>query len=476
MALLKVMNVGQFPNVTQQTSPSNLPPTDCDKIPRDRVLDRYNCENEAFRRKFEPEPSRHGVTPPLPSTPNFAPRQFMPMESMPTMPTEPTGPYPVAESAPSGKFQIMYRPDQEAQAPPVEARLPSDMQYPTEGVLNKAYAAYEDARKGGDRDKIEAAFIDYRDAYDAYNKETPLANKLELIAYEVGHDSTSAFTGGAEGYRDRQKERIDMMEKLWPDWYKSRLEWGILSVTGGQPEWYLKLKEGAWTLVDLAMQIAPFLPYARGAAGAVRPFVLTPGRSMQFPMPGVVSPGIPKMRAPAPTSKTIWQRYNQQLQYPSGAPAVPSIDTSPMPSLPTMTAPTPVPVPTPGGQWWQQREIKAAPALPSKTLWQRYNQQLQFPSLAPAVPSIDTRSIPTSMQPQPMTVPQQAQPTSMAPQVETQSAGGGQCPPGQFPDGQGGCRSSVSSVPGIPGGIPTGGAPAGGIPFAMTGYYRVVNL
>jgi hypothetical protein len=52
-----VMNLGQVrPSIT--TTGGSFPPlrSPCDDIPANRLLDRYNCENEEFRRKFQPPP------------------------------------------------------------------------------------------------------------------------------------------------------------------------------------------------------------------------------------------------------------------------------------------------------------------------------------------------------------------------------------------------------------------------------------
>lgn len=52
------------------------------------------------------------------------------------------------------------------------------------------------------------------------------------------------------------------------------------------------------------------------------------------------------------------------------------------------------------------------------------------------------------------------------PTVSTAPTGPGRCPPGQFWDGRQ-CRGSVTTLPGLPGGLPSGG---GATPFVMSGF------
>lgn len=61
-----VWNLGQLPFTNIGPTPSSYTLlSECEQIPKDRLLDRYNCEQAEFRRKFEPRPSSHGTAPPL---------------------------------------------------------------------------------------------------------------------------------------------------------------------------------------------------------------------------------------------------------------------------------------------------------------------------------------------------------------------------------------------------------------------------
>lgn len=370
---------------------------------------------------------------------------------------------------------------------------PTNMGYASDAAVSAAYNRYQDAFKSGNQSDINGAFSDYKAAADKAAAEQPLRDQMEDMAKQVQDSvmtqANAPFlvtanrnpTFDKEAAKAREEMLIAKMEKTWPGWYQGYLDWKVYQYTGGQPEWYRNLKEGAASALEVAMDVLPFLPYIRGAGGMIRPWVPTPGRSpVPTPAPRPApTPSLPPARPMVPTTAAgqwwqnreqppppvatpsasqVWQRYNQAIQsqgasMPSAPPMVPSVDVR---SLPPMSVRQAIPIQTWfGGQRPGELQFKPAITAPPSQM----------------VPSIDTRTFqpqpqPTGMAPAP-SAPETT--TAMAPPpVATPSGGGGgagQCPPGQFWDGRQ-CRGSVSmpagGVPGGAPGTPTGGAPSGG--------------
>lgn len=191
--------------------------------------------------------------------------------------------------------------------------------YESEHNLATTYAAYMDAFKTGDKAKTETAFAAYRDAYDAYNEETPLRTELERIADEVRMNYSSGDLPGAkEAHRIWMQGRLDAMEKLWLGWYKAHLDWEMYQYTGGQPEWHRNLKESGASLLDIALQVLPFLPYVKGAAVATRGALQ---RLPRLPLPAAATPSMPKTPVMTPGGRSVIQPARYPVVNESGKPA-----------------------------------------------------------------------------------------------------------------------------------------------------------
>jgi hypothetical protein len=193
-------------------------------------------------------------------------------------------------------------------------------EYASENSLVTAQKAYQDAFASRDQARIDKAFDEYKKAYDAYQEEGPVREELEKLDY----DSMTALHQQNE---ERYKELVAKMEDLWPGWHKAHLDWKVYQVTGGQPEWYRKLKEGAASTFNVALQVAPLIPAARGiripsgaAAPPSRPPVATPSVAVPKTMP-VAAPGIPSVMQPS--RYPVVQPSQAQAAAPALAPGRP---------------------------------------------------------------------------------------------------------------------------------------------------------
>ena len=200
-----------------------------------------------------------------------------------------------------------------------------------------------------------AAFRNYRKAYEEYQRAMELARELEPIFrnyentfYDLHLDPGGRAPGINEALKERMKEYLSEMERLWPGWYEGRREWDKFERTGGKPDWYLDLEKKGQAAVGLALSL---LPLAQGVRGGVRfpggrPSVPTIRVSTGArPQPGIViqtgpqpvypfrpgdvlrKPLIPTapsvatsaaVKIPMGTPESLWQRPPAGIKMPMG--------------------------------------------------------------------------------------------------------------------------------------------------------------
>lgn len=201
--------------------------------------------------------------------------------------------------------------------------------YETENALDRARRAYNEAVSRRDPASIERTYSDYRSAYERQVSETPVRDRLERLL----EDFRSRTAPGDEASRRSLEAE---MERLWPGWFKSRLDWEIYGLTGGKPAWYRSLEEAGAGAANIALQL---LPFARGvrlqtrpASGAFRPPVATRAAARLQPATARVPVAQPPVFATAPTVPAAAPGAPSPSRPPSFWPAGPPV---PAPSLPT---------------------------------------------------------------------------------------------------------------------------------------------
>jgi len=356
------------------------------------------------------------------------------------------------------------------------------MGYESDIALEKAYKAYQDAIES--QEDISGAFSDYKKAYEKSGAEQPLRDEMEQLAQQLETISyarlQTPFDVTGRGFNPKyeiQEAEIEAkMEKKWPGWYQGYLDWKIYQLTGGQPRWYRELKEHAATVLDLVAQLLPLLPYARGAASSVRPWVPAPGRAPAPPPVRTLPPVRPLPWVPAPGAPQPAPQPGVHSEVPGGfnrfGPTKTATPTVTVPAVPSVTMPV--------SEWWKSRTTAPPGFSPVPTGYsttQGGGQVWTHPETGQKwVPSVDVRSyVPVKLWPTPFRsytptptptpspappsgpTPAPSEPTSMAPPIV--SSGANRCPPGQFWDGRE-CRGSIGRMPGaIPGGISGGASP-----------------
>jgi hypothetical protein len=398
-------------------------------------------------------------------------------------------------------------------------------EYATENSLVTAQKAYQDAFASRDQARIDKAFDEYKKAYDAYQEEGPVREELEKLNAENREDILQS--SGRKDIQGRMKDREARMEDLWPGWYKAHLDWEVYNATGGQPDWYRKLKEGASSTLNLALQVSPLIPAARGiripsrtSAPPARPPVATPSVAVPKTMP-VAAPVPPSMQPAVPP--VPGQRV--PVVTPSGRgpkvvhphPGSPPTEYKMHPdesskefikrTFATDRARREAGLPVNFGEWeerylkWmstaspgQIREMETyahpppkglMPAGPAPSVWpykpeMTYPYSRVFPSVVPESPlPTSAPNIPSMPAPQaPSLYRPGSAPQSKAPESERAPVASTMCPAGQFWDGTK-CRGAVDpSAAGLisaAGGLgPSGGAQMP-VPYGI-GRYKVVNL
>lgn len=475
------------------------------------LLDDYLNDWEAFKERFNPGPVRPGLTPAAPI------RQAQPEPPRPLRMPIPGGP-PVERTPVATGTPVLPCPGPTA-APvgPV-----GQNEYPLQDEQAKAKEAWEEAKKKGDQKDMEEAYRKYKEAFDKNQEENPLRAYMEQLAKKIEDETLNHPDPSDYGYKeaqDRIKATQEQMEGLWPGWYKAHLDWLVFKATGGQPQWYLDLKDTASTLLDIVLQVAPVVSQFRGMMpGSFRSPVPTPGGAPRAPVP--TPGGTPK---PVPTAPPSWLKLLRKDcgPRPVFVEPFPSRQTLPASKLTIPPPPPPVPTPTPNPYIMKpQPEPVATPSpirlnvpvpTPVPTLTPT---PVPTPSGAPpgfAVPPpqvtmpsglrpwVDTsgqryypitdiqeaaRNMPTLTVPQPPGMPYnwRTSPPPVRPPVATESPsiprgiltppqptsqGPGNCPPGQFWDGRQ-CRGAIANIPGLPGLINAGGG-GGAVAFPTMG-------
>jgi hypothetical protein len=258
---------------------------------------------------------------------------------------------------PTGAFPVPWGPEDNEEERQQRYGMGSrhalgQYEYETYNNFEKTQKAYNDAMKSRDPGAIDKAFADYKDAYDKYVEETPLRDDLEKLfqkskdaSFDEGGAIRTRDAAKSEAERkfgeeqvkrahDSYKDAVAKMEELWPGWYQSHWDWIVYERTGGQPDWYIDLKDkGAWAL-EQAMYVLPFLHYAGGFRASVprfvpprivpptpvRPTVPTPSGAGMAPRPMVPTPRFPIVNVP-PKAPVV----PPQVATPSGGRMVPSL-------------------------------------------------------------------------------------------------------------------------------------------------------
>lgn len=389
------------------------------------LLDDYMKDWEEFKARHQPPPVRY-VTGPgqdILHEPPKLPKDVCPdpAQAPDTVPPPPEMPKTPAALLPTTVDTWVLQSD-------------GPFEYDTEERLNKAYKDYQKEAKNRQSSALKDRFAKYQFALEDYLQEAPLRAQLESLAHDqIQAMADLATTSGTiqASIKKKVEERGAEMERLWPGWYQAHLAWDVYWITGGEPDWYRELKAKAASVLDLALQLAPLLPYAKGAVRQVqsrcpgltaRPAPVLP-RTVPVapPMKPEPFPSIPT--APTVSSEEVWRRYNRavlepaRVPQPTGLPPMRPIQSVPIQDIN-------------GGVRPGELQFKPAITSPPSTV---------LPPFRPLVPTVVPTPSPTSQ--------------------------GYQCPPGQFWDGRQ-CRGSVTSLPTLPGGLPSGGA----VPFTMSGY------
>lgn len=422
------------------------------------LLDDYMKDWEDFRARHQPPPVRR-ETGPGQDILRQPPKLPSPTQSVCPDPAKAPAKVPPAPEMPKTPDALLPK-----MVDTWVLQSDGPFQYDTEERLNKAYKDYQKEAKNRKSSALKDRFAKYQFALEDYLEEAPLRAELESLAQDqiqamVDLASTSGKIQAS--IKKKVEERGAEMERLWPGWYKAKLDWDIYQITGGQPDWYRELKGAAATLLDLALQLAPLLPYAKGAASqaryrcpglTARPLPVLP-RSVPVPPPMKPEPFPSIPAAPTVSSEDVWRAYNRPVLQPARIPQPAG--------LPTMAPSQKIPIQDIyGGQRPGELQFKPAITAPPSTM---------LPPFRPLVPTVAPTPSPTEFVPgsdvQKFRItPQGPVPVPMTEHAPAPTSQVPQCPPGQFWDGRQ-CRGSVTSLPSLPGSLPTGA-----VPFTMSGF------